>query len=126
MIQRFVDYNAEFVFVPADKVLEVVEREGAIPFDVKGAELGHHDEFCSFDAIIAKYGITDPALLEMAMIVRGADTNATQPVPEAAGLKAIAEGFRLVSSDDADNMIRQFATYDALYAYCREKTAEKR
>ena len=126
LILRFVDENAEFLFVPADKVHDIAKRENAIPFDVKDAELGHHGEFCSFDAIIKKHGLKDPALLELARIVRGADTDKPELAPEAAGLDSIATGFKLISKDDFDNMERQFPLYDALYAFCRHKTGQTR
>ncbi|MEM0172286.1 MAG: chromate resistance protein, partial [Thermoproteota archaeon] len=74
LIKRFVDKDAEFLFVPEDKVMEVAEKEGAIPFDVKGVELGHHGDECTFDAIIKKYKLEDPALKQLALVVRGADT----------------------------------------------------
>jgi hypothetical protein len=125
LISRFVDENAEFLFVPAEKVLDVAKQEKAVPFDVKGAELGHHGEFCSFDAIIKKYSLKDPALLELAKIVRGADTEMPGLAPEAAGLDSIATGFKLISKDDFDNMQRQFPLYDALFAFCRQKTGHE-
>jgi hypothetical protein len=96
LIKRFVDPEAEFLYVPADQVLAVAEREGAIPFDVPNVELGHHGAECSFDAILRKYGLTDPALQRLALIVRGADTAAKDLTPESRGLEAIAEGFRLL------------------------------
>lgn len=121
LIKRFVDPDAEFRFVPADEVLAVAEREGAVPFDVPGVELGHHGPECSFDAIIKKYGLDDPALARLALIVRGADTDARGLAPESPGLEAIAEGFRLVFSDDHELLAREFPVYDALYAYCRQQ-----
>jgi hypothetical protein len=126
LISRFVDKNAEFLFVPADEVHDIAKRGNAVPFDVKDVELGHHGEFCSFDAIIKKYGLKDPALLELASIVRGADTDKPELAPEAAGLDSIATGFKLISKDDFDNMERQFPLYDALYAFCRQKTGQMR
>ena len=120
LIKRFIDPEAEFLFVPPGEVLEVAEREKAVPFDVPGVELGHHGERCSFDAFIERYGLRDPALLELARIVRGADT--PKPwAPESAGLRAAAEGFRLISGNDHENMDLQFPLYDALYAYCKAK-----
>ncbi len=119
LIQRFVDAAAEFLFVPEDQVMEAARREGAIPFDVPGVELGHHGERCSFDAFIEKYALTDPALRVLATIVRGADTEARELAKEAWGLYAVASGFREISRDDHENMARQFPVYDALYAYCR-------
>jgi hypothetical protein len=125
LITRFIDENAEFLFVPADKVMEVARREGAIPFDVKGAELGHHGNECTFDAIVKKYKIEDPAIAKLAMVVRGADTQNKNLTPESPGLDSIAEGFRLTSKDDYDNMQKQFPVYDALYAYFRSKVNEQ-
>jgi hypothetical protein len=121
LIKRFIDPEAEFLYVPADQVLAVAEREGAIPFDVPNVELGHHGAECSFDAILRKYGLTDPALQRLALIVRGADTAAKDLTPESRGLEAIAEGFRLVYQDDHEQLEREFPVYDALYAYCQRQ-----
>ncbi len=118
LIKRFVDPDAEFLYVPADQVMVVAAREGATPFDVPGVELGHHGAECSFDAIIRTYGLTDPALHRLALIVRGADTAARDLAPEARGLEAIAEGFRLLYGDDQELLERELPVYDALYAYC--------
>lgn len=101
LIRRFVDPAAEFLYVPADQVMAVAEREGATPFDVPGVDLGHHGDLCSFDAVIRRYGLVDPALARLALIVRGADTDRKDLTPESRGLEAI----------------------DALYAYCRRVTA---
>jgi len=125
LIKNFVDKEAEFLFVPADKVLEVAKKEGAIPFDALGVELGHHGEEVSFDAIVKKYNLTDPALLELAKIVRGADTANRMLTPESPGLYAYALGFRQISKDDYDNMRLQFPAYDALYAFCKKKLERK-
>src|SRR5512136_614395 len=123
LISRFVDSKAEFLFVPKEKVLETAKSENAIPFDTPGAELHHFkegdDERCSFDAIIRKYKLTDPALLNMAEIVRTADAAPRRPRPEGAGLEAMALGFRTNAKDDYDNMRLQFPAYDALYTYCK-------
>jgi len=119
LIRRFIDKDAEFLFVPEDQVMETARREGALPFDVPGVELGHHGAQCSFDAFVEKYQLADPALQALAEIVRGADTDARQIAREAWGLYAIASGFREISRDDFDNMALQFPVYDALYAYCR-------
>lgn len=123
LIKRFVDPQAELLFVPADKVLDVAGESGAIPYDIPGAELGHHGEECSFDAIIHKYGIRDPAVLEVAKVVRGADTSNRTLTPQSPGLNSIAEGFRLISKDDFDNMSKQFFVYDALYAFFKAQLA---
>jgi len=119
LIRRFIDTQAEFLFVPDALVTETAAREGATPYDVPGVELGHHGERCSFDAFLDKYGLTDPALQALALIVRGADTDARGIAKEAWGLYAVASGFREISRDDFENMERQFPVYDALYAYCR-------
>jgi len=126
LIKRFVDPQAEFLFVPADQIANVVEKQGAISFDAPGAELGHSADRCSFDAIIDKYGLTDPALLALAKIVRGADTSAVTLTPESAGLQAIAEGFRhLGLKDDHDILARESVVYDALYAWCHERVSNQ-
>src|ERR671918_2105404 len=121
LIKRFVDTEAEFLYVPPDQVMEVAQREGAIPFDVANVELGHNGPECSFDAIIKKYNLTDPVLQRLAPIVRGADTDAKDLTPESRGLEAIAEGFRRVYGNDHELLERELPVYDALYAYCREK-----
>jgi hypothetical protein len=123
LIKRFVDQQAEFLFVPGERVMEVAEREGAIPYDVKGVELGHHGKACSFEAILDKYALTgDPALALLGKIVNGADTdNTLWQQPEGPGLQAIAEGFRhLGLRDDHEVLEREGIVYDALYAYCQE------
>jgi hypothetical protein len=119
LVRRFIDPEAEFLFVAEDQVMETARREGAVPFDVPGVELGHHGDRCSFDAFLAKYRLTDPALRALAEIVRGADTEARHLAREAWGLYAVASGFREIARDDAENMALQFPVYDALYAYCR-------
>lgn len=123
LIKKFVDPKAEFLFVPTEKVLEIAEKEKAIPFDVPDVELGHHDGKCSFEAIVTKYGIDDPAIGLLAQIVHGADVSADlYGRPEAAGLKAIAEGFRYLGlKDDHRILEREFIVYEALYGYCQEK-----
>ena len=125
LIRRFVDSQAEFLFVPRNLVAEVAEREGAIPFDAPGVELGHHDGKCSFEAIIGKYGLSDPALLRLARIVHAADTNEMENEPLACGLEAIAVGYGLRFPDDGENLARQFELYDALYAWCRLDVAAR-
>ena len=122
LIARFVDQDAEFLYVPADEVMAVAERTGAIPYDVPGVELGHHGAECSFDAILAKYELTDPALHRLALIVRGADTPAKDLAPESRGLEAIADGFRLLYQDDHEQLAAESIVYDALYAYCQQVT----
>lgn len=123
LIRKFVDPQAEFLFVPADQVMALAEREGAIPFDVPNVELGHHGKECSFDAILKKHNLTgDPALVLLAKIVNGADTdNSLWNQPESAGLNAIAEGFRhLGFKDDHELNAAEWIMHDALYSYCQE------
>jgi protein-tyrosine-phosphatase len=126
LITRFVDPQPEFLFVPAAKVLETARRESAIPYDIPGVELGHHGPRCSFDAFIERFELDDPALLELAPIVRGADTEDRNLTPESAGLYAAATGFQASSRDDFDNMARQFPMYDAYYAFCGTRAAAAR
>ncbi len=118
LITRFIDKEPTFLFVPARDVLAVAKKEEAIPYDVPDVELGHHGDQCSFDAFVDKYELTDPALRELALIVRGADTEARGLTPESAGLYAVATGFQAIARDDFDNMKKQFPVYDALYDYC--------
>lgn len=122
MIRKFVDSQAEFIYVPASQVVAKAKELGASPYDAKDVELGHHGEKCSFDAIIEKYELKDPALLEMAKIVRGADTQAKDLTPESRGLAAFAKGFQMISANDHENIQKQFPMYDAIYAYCVWKT----
>jgi hypothetical protein len=119
LIKRFVDPKAEILYVPSLEVLTVADREGAIPFDVSDVELGHHGPECSFDAVLKKYNLGDPALMRLAAIVRGADTEAKDLTPESRGLEAIAEGFRLAYDDDQELLENEMPVYDALYAYCQ-------
>jgi hypothetical protein len=123
LIKKFVDRDAEFHFVPAERVQAEAARLGAIPFDVPNVELGHHGKECSFDAIMRKYHLTnDPALGLLARIVNGADTdNSLYHQPESPGLNAIAEGFRhLGLKDDHAINAAEWLVYDALYAYSKE------
>ena len=119
LISRFIDKDPTFLFVPANQVRAVAEREGAIPYDIPDVELGHHGAECSFDAFLAKYTLEDPALRALALVVRGADTDARQLTPESAGLYALATGFQANATDDHDNMAKQFPAYDAPYSFCR-------
>jgi hypothetical protein len=123
LIRKFIDSKAEFLFVPADQVMEVAKREGATPYDVKDVEFGHHGKECSFDAFVKKHHLDrDPAIVLMAKIVNGADTdNTLWNQPEAAGLNAIAEGFRHIGlQNDHAMLAAESMMYDALYAYCQE------
>ena len=120
LIKRFIDSDADFLYVAASLVDEMVKNTGGIPFDAPGVELGHHDGKCSFEAIIGKYGLKDPALLRMAQIIHCADIDADiDKDPIARGLEAIAEGYRLRYIDDEENVAMQSEVYDALYAWCK-------
>lgn len=122
LIRTFVDPQPEFIFVAPEAVPAVVAEQGAIPYDTAGVELGHHGAECSFDAILAKYNLTDPALRQLARIVRGADTADKGLTPESRGLEAIAEGFRRMAQaggyDDHETNRREWVVYDALYLFC--------
>ncbi|MBP6298208.1 MAG: chromate resistance protein [Anaerolineae bacterium] len=127
LIRKFVDPDAEFMFVQSDQVMAIARREDAIPYDVPSVELGHHGKECSFEAIVKKYGLSeDPALMLLAKIVNGADTdNTLWNQPEGAGLEAIAEGFRhLGFADDHAINAAEWIVYDALYAYCKASVAK--
>ncbi len=129
LIKKFVDKDADFYFVPADQVIKEAERLAAIPFDAPGVELGHHGKECSFEAVLKKYNLTsNPALVLLGRIINGADTdNTLYNQPEGPGLAAIAEGFRhLGFKDDLEINSAEWVVYDALYAYCLQKTARAR
>jgi hypothetical protein len=123
LIKRFVDPEAEFLYVPGDQVQAVAEREGATAFDIPGAELGHHGDECSFDAIVRRYDLAknDPAMRRLALIVRGADTSQRDLTPESRGLLAIAQGFSEVYQDDHAQLAAELPVYDALYAWCQRQ-----
>ena len=123
LIKRFVDSEAEFIFVPAVCVGETAAERGATPFDSPGVELGHHGGDCSFQTIVKAYGLTDPALGILAGIVGCADTGRLSDHPVAAGLEALAVGYSLRFPDDVENLALQFEVYDSLYAWCRLQTA---
>lgn len=123
LITKFIDRQAEFVFVPVERLADETRRLEAIPFDARDVELGHHGKECSFEAILKKYNLTgDPALVLLGKIVNGADTdNTLYHQPEGPGLEAIAEGFRhLGYRDDHEINRAEWIVYDALYAYCQE------
>jgi hypothetical protein len=124
LIRRFVDKDAEFLYVPAEEVRAVAEREGAIPYDISGVELGHVDGRCSFESIMLKHGLMgDTALVELAKIVHAADDSADiDTAPEGRGLKAIAHGFSLLlGRDDQKKIELESPMYDALYSWCRHR-----
>ncbi|KAF0809641.1 MULTISPECIES: chromate resistance protein ChrB domain-containing protein [Gammaproteobacteria] len=120
LILRFIDQDAEFLYVPASEVLAVAAKIGATPYDIPGVELSHVGEQCSFDAFLAKYRITDPALVQLADIVRGADTSRLDLTPQSAGLYAISLGLSRVFADDHEMLRHGLVMYDALYAWSRE------
>ena len=125
LISRFVDSEAEFLFVPKSQVDKVASETGAIPFDAPGVELGHHDGRCSFESIILKYDLKDPALMRLAQIIHSADVaEDIDKDPIARGFEAIAVGYSLRFPEDLENLENQFPVYDALYAWCRLQVAK--
>jgi hypothetical protein len=126
LITRFVDSEAEFLFVPASQIEQVAAQTGAIPFDAPGVELGHAEGRCSFESIIQKYALKEPGLLRMAKIIHAADVREDiESDPLARGLEAIASGFSLRFPEDNENLAHQFEVYDALYAWCRLDVAKR-
>ncbi|MET0536922.1 MAG: chromate resistance protein ChrB domain-containing protein [Xanthobacteraceae bacterium] len=121
---------SQTMFVPVDQVDSVAQKTGAIAYDTSGAELGHHGDECSFDAIVEKYKVKDKAIERVAKIVRGADTNQRDLTPESRGLEAIAEGFKRLAAaegyDDHQTLRRELHLYDALYLYCGGDAAKLR
>jgi hypothetical protein len=125
LIARFVDKQPEFLFAPPDQVARVAEETGATPYDVPGVELTHVGEGCSFDAFVSKYGLDrDPAIVTIAAIVRGADTDRHDLTPQSAGLLAISMGLRDVTPDDHEVLKYGFVIYDSLYAWASRRKAE--
>lgn len=123
-ITRFIDKEPEFLYVPTDKVLSEAERSGATPYDVPGVEFTYVGDDCSFDTFIKKYGLTDPALLDLAIIVRGADTDRHDLAPQCAGLLAISLGLSHNFKDDHEMLAQGMVLYDALYSWCRHARGE--
>jgi hypothetical protein len=123
LVQRWIDPQAEFLYVAADRVLDEARRQGATPYDVKGVELGHHGAECSFDAFVHRYGLDrDPALAYMARIVRGADTEDKDLTPESRGVEALLEGVRAMHyPNDQRQREASVPILDALYAFCKAK-----
>ena len=118
LILRFIDAQAQFHYVPADRVLGIATQTGAIPYDIPGVELTHVGELCSFDAFLKKYQLDDPALAQLATIVRGADTSRLDLAPQSAGLYAISLGLSATITDDHEMLRHGLVMYDALYAWC--------
>jgi hypothetical protein len=126
LITRFVDSDAEFIFVPRGEIERVVKETGAIPFDAPGVELGHHEGRCSFESIMLKYDLKEPGLVRLGQIVHSADV--AEDIDKetiARGLEAIASGFSLRYPEDMQNIEQQFEVYDALYAWCRLQVAKQ-
>ena len=127
LITRFVDNDAEFLFVPRNQIEKVANETGAIPFDAPGVELGHKDGRCSFESIMLKYELKEPGLVRLAQIVHSADVDQDiDKDPIARGLEAIASGYSLRFPEDAENVANQFDVYDALYAWCRLQVAAEK
>lgn len=124
LIARFIDKAPEFLYVPASEVLSTAKATGAIPYDIPNVELSHVGELCSFDAFLAKYGLDDPALRQLAVIVRGADTSRLDLTPQSAGLYALSLGLSHNFNDDHEMLRHGMVMYDALYAWCRACQAE--
>ena len=125
LIKRFIDSEAEFIFVPKSQVLEVADQENALSFDAPGAKYDHDGDLCTFAVLIREYELTDKALLRLSKIVNAADTNNMDKDPVAAGLEAIATGFGVRFPNDEENLLYQFEVYDALYAWCRLQVASE-
>ncbi len=124
LIARFIDKEPEFLYVPASEVLTTAEKTGAVPYDIPGVEMSHVGELCSFDAFLAKHQLTEPALQQLATIVRGADTSRLDLTPQSAGLYAISLGLSQMHSDDYEMLKHGMVIYDALYAWCASGQAE--
>ncbi len=124
LIARFIDDDPEFLYVPGGDVLKVAGETGAVPYDVPGVELSHVGELCSFDAFLRKYGLDVPALHELALIVRGADTARLDLAPQAAGLLALSLGLSALFKDDHEMLRHGMVVYDALYAWLKEARGE--
>jgi hypothetical protein len=125
LVARFVDETPEFLFVPREQVFAEAERTGAEPYDIPGAALSHVGDACSFDAFLARYRLDDPALAQLALIVRGADTDRLELAPQCAGLLAVSLGMGRMHRDDHELLNAMFPVYDALFAWCREARGER-
>ncbi len=124
LIARFIDKQPEFLYVPADRVLKVAAETGAVPYDIPGVEMTHDGERCSFDAFLKKHELKDPALDQLALIVRGADTSRLDLTPQSPGLYAISLGLSHRYADDHEMLAHGLVMYDALYAWCQSCQAE--
>jgi len=124
LVVRFIDPVAEFLYVPAAQVLAVAQASGATPYDIPGVEMSHVGELCSFDAFLAKYRLDEPALQQLATIVRGADTSRLALTPQSAGLYAVSLGLSQRFTDDHEMLRHGMVLYDALYAWCQSCQGE--
>jgi hypothetical protein len=124
LLLRFIDPDAEFLYVPAGEVLRVAQDTGATPYDIPGVEMSHVGELCSFDAFMARHRLDDPALQQLATIVRGADTSRLDLAPQSAGLYALSLGLSQVFGDDHEMLRHGLVMYDALYAWCKSCQGE--
>jgi len=124
LIARFIDTEPDFLYVPAGEVLAVAQKTGAVPYDIPGVEMSHVDELCSFDAFLSKYALDDPALVQLATIVRGADTSRLDLAPQSPGLYALSLGLSQTFANDHEMLKHGMVMYDALYAWCKSCQAE--
>ena len=125
LIKKFVDHDSEFLYVPKENVLRMAAEQNATPYDIAGVELTHVGELCSFDAILKKYNLNDPALLRLADIVRAADTDTLEKSAQAPGLLAITLGLSVNTPDDHEMLKIGMVIYEALYSWCQTQTEEK-
>jgi hypothetical protein len=125
LIARFIDAEAEFLFVPPEEVARTARESSATPYDVEGVELSHDGPLCSFDAFLTKYELRDPSLAALAQIVRGADTDRLDMAPQCAGLLAVSLGLSRLFQDDHEQLGHGFIVYDALYAWLKEARSER-
>lgn len=126
LVARFIDESPEFLYVPANDVMSIARAKGAIPFDIPDVELSHTGDQCSFDAFLTKYRLDDPALMQLASIVRGADTSCLSLTPQSAGLYAISLGLSHLYSNDHEMLSHGMVIYDALYAWCKSNLPDAR
>jgi rhodanese-related sulfurtransferase len=124
LIRRFIDPEAEFLYVPTPQVRSIAQEREAVPYDVPDVEFTHQGELCSFDAFVKYFNLRDPALEELALIVRGADTNRMELAPQSAGLAAVSLGLSINFRNDHDMLAHGMVMYDALYAWCRNGKSE--
>jgi hypothetical protein len=124
LVQRFIDPQADFYYVPTDQVLVQAKRLQAVPYDIAGAPISHEWEKCSFDALLSAFELDDPALDALAVIVRGADTDRLALAPQAAGLLAVSLGLSRLHADDHAMLAAAMPVYDALYEWCRKAQGE--